>query len=175
MHLLLQRMQGAVLPRHQLKRRGETTSYIMPVDDQDSSLESTLRSLPLREPSLRLDARIDATLKEFRARRSRRLRLYPFAIAASLLIAIGIGFKMTRPKTPPITAEVATAATPIQIERDTSTVYDDGVIASTDDAAYQQYRRRTVREIWYVDPKTHAQSRVVIPTEQVFIQKVDAY
>jgi hypothetical protein len=142
-------------------------------DDQDSSLESMLRSMPLREPTLGLDARVDAAFKQFRARR--HVRLYP-AIAACLLIAIGIGLKMMRHKAPLIPGVVSTAAVnPIQIERDTTAVYDDGVIASTDDAAYQQFRKRTIREIWYVDPKTHAESRVVIPIEQVFIQKIDAY
>ena len=142
-------------------------------DDQDSSLESMLRSLPLREPTLGLDARVDATFKQFNSRR--RVRAYPFAIAACLLIAIGVGFKILKSKSPAISTEVATVSNPIQIERETSTVIDDGVISGTDEAAYQQFRKRTVREIWYVDPKTHAQSRVVIPTEQVFIQKVDAY
>jgi hypothetical protein len=149
------------------------TMFNMTPDNQDSSLESLLRGLPLREPTLGLDARVGAAFKQFNHRR--RVRLYPFAIAACLLIAIGFGFKMMKTKSPPINTEVATVTHPIQIERETSTVIDDGIIASTDDAAYQQYRRRTVREIWTVDPKTHAQSRVVIPTEQVFIQKVDAY
>jgi hypothetical protein len=146
----------------------------MSSDDQDFSLESMLRGMPLREPTLGLDARVDAAFKQSRAHR--HIRLYPFVIAACALIAIGVGFKMMRPKAAPVSTAVTIAAeNPIQIERDTTDVYDDGVISSTDDGAYEQYRKRTIREIWYVDPKTHAQSRVVIPVEQVFIQKVDAY
>jgi hypothetical protein len=145
-------------------------------DDQDPSLESLLRGLPLREPTLGLDARVNAEFATLRQRQTSRLRLHRFAIAAGILIAVGIGVRLAQPKKPePAVSLGAPPAQPIQIERDTSTVYDDGVVAATDDAAYQQYRQRTVREIWYVDPNTHAQLQVVIPTEQVLIQKVDAY
>ena len=69
----------------------------------------------------------------------------------------------------------STFSHPIHFEQETSTVIDDGVIAGSDDAAYQQYRRRTVREIYYEDPKTHAKLQVTIPAEQVVIQRVDFY
>ena len=145
-------------------------------DDTDASLESFLRSIPLRQPSLRLDARVNDVFANLRSQQTRRLRLYPIAIAAAILIAIGIGVRLSLPKkAAPVASVVASTAHPIRIERDTSTLYDDGVIATTGDAAYQQFRRRTVREIWYVDPATHAKLQVVIPAEQVLIQKVEAY
>lgn len=148
----------------------------MDTNDQDSSLESLLRGLPLREPTLGLDARNNSEFARLRSQKLRRLRLHRIAIAAGILIAIGLGIRLSlTKKAPPIASIAAPVANPIQIERDTSTVYDDGVVATTDDSAYQQFRRRTVREIWYVDPNTHAQLQVVIPTEQVLIQKVDAY
>jgi hypothetical protein len=148
----------------------------MDPDDQDASLESLLRGLPLREPTLGMDARVSSELAKLRSQQPRRLRLHRIAIAAGVSIAVGIGIRLSLPKkVTPIASISVTVANPIQIERDTSTMVDDGVIAATDDAAYQQFRRRTVREIWYVDPKSHAQLRVVIPTDQVLIQKVDAF
>jgi len=145
-------------------------------DDQNSSLESLLRSLPLREPSLGLDGRVNDEFARLRTRQTRRLGLHHIAIAAGVLMAIGIGVRLSLPKKAPSIARIAAPiANPIQIERDTATMYDDGVVATTDDAAYRQFRRRTVREIWYVDPNTHASLQVVIPSEQVLVQKVDAY
>jgi hypothetical protein len=159
-----------------LERRGKTTPYTMKFDDQDTSLESLLRGLPLREPTLDLDARVNAVFAKIRSPQPRRLRLYRLAIAAAALLAIGIGVRLSLPRKPlPVTDVVASQTHPIQIERDTSTVYDDGVVATTGDAAYQQFRRRTVHEIWLVDPKAHSQLQMVIPTEQVVIQKVEAF
>jgi hypothetical protein len=143
-------------------------------DDQNASLESLLRSTPLREPGFGLDARVNDV---FRSKQSHRLTIHRFAIAAGVLAAIGIGIRLSLPKHQPqqIANVVAPTEHPVQIERDTFTVYDDGIVATTDNAAYQQIRRRTVREIWYVDSATHAQLQMTIPTEQILIQKVDAY
>jgi len=150
--------------------------YQMNLDDQDTSLESLLRSTPLREPSLNLDARVNATFAKMRSQQPRRLRLYRMAIAAGVLVAIGIGIRLSLPmKTMPIASVVVPSAHPIQIERDTSMVYDDGVVATADDAAYQQFRRRTTREIWYIDHKAHSSLQVVIPVEQILLQKVDSF
>jgi hypothetical protein len=157
----------------------------MPMKNDDSSLESLLRATPLREPSERMDVRVEAVFANHRAhaaRRSLRLSLdrisrHRPAIAAGILIAIGIGFRLSLPKPKPPVAIVpeTVASHPFQIEQDTSTLYNDGMIAGTDDGAYLQIRRRTVREIWYEDPSTHAKLQVTIPTEQVVIQKVEAY
>jgi hypothetical protein len=116
-------------------------------------------------------------------RRFASIKLFPspvfhrLAIAAGILLALSIGVRLSLPRhaqpvavVPPIETPVSH---PIRFEQETSTVFDDGIVASTDDAAYQQYRRRTVREIYYEDPKTHAKLQVTIPTEQVVIQKVD--
>jgi hypothetical protein len=155
-------------------------------DNDNSSLESLLRSTPLREPSEHLDARVDAVFATYRFRSAERGRA-PFlrlAVAAALLIAVGIGIRMSIPNgNRPVAVTQANAAPttvsaqlhPIRIERDTTTIYDDGVIAGADDSAYQQYRRRTVREIWYIDPSTHAKVVVTIPTEQVMIQKMETF
>jgi hypothetical protein len=97
------------------------------------------------------------------------------ALAASVLIAIGIGVHIATKKAPPVAVIDPPKANPIQMERDTSTLIDDGIIASTGDAAYQQYRRRTIREIWYINPSTHAEMLVTIPSDEIFIQKVEAY
>jgi hypothetical protein len=150
----------------------------MSQDEQNISLESQLRGIPLREPTLSLDARVNDLFAKSRARQSRRLTIHRFAIAAGVLIAIGIGLQLSLPKHQ--SPQIAKVVVPhvdhaVQIERDTSTVYDDGIVATTGEAAYQQIRRRTVREIWYVDPATHAQLQMTIPTEQILIQKVDAY
>jgi hypothetical protein len=144
--------------------------------ENDRSLESLLRSPPLREPGTDLDARVHATLASFALQRTRRIRLHRMALAAGLLIAAGVGIRLSLPKVHPPVAQVPTKQPePIRIERDTSTVYDDGVIAGADDSAYEKFRRRTVREIWYIDPATHAQVRMTIPTEQIVIQKLDAF
>src|ERR1039458_5805939 len=114
-------------------------------DDQDSSLESLLTSLPLREPTLGMDIRVNEEFARLRLQQPRRLWLYRVAIAAGVLLAIGIGIRLSLPiKSRPIASVVVGQTHPIQIERDTSTVYDDGVVATTGDAAYQQFRRRTV-------------------------------
>jgi hypothetical protein len=141
----------------------------MNLDDPDRSLESLVRSVPLREPGDDLEARVRAAFHQ--SRRS-RFGFYPIALAASVLLALAIGVRLALPKPHP--GEIA-AVQPIQIERVTSTVYDDGVIASTDDAAYRQLHRRTVREIWTIDPKSHSRSVVAVPAEQILIQKVDAF
>lgn len=147
-----------------------------------------LRAAKLREPGERMDARVDAVFANYRAYapRSNRLSIqrigfHRLAIAAGILIAIGIGIRLSLPKPSPTVAvkpaDVKSVADshPIQFETDTSTVYDDGVVATTEDGAYEQIRRRTVREIYYEDPATHAKLQVTIPTEQVVIQKVEAY
>jgi hypothetical protein len=93
-----------------------------------------------------------------------------------LLIAGGVGIRLSLPKAHPPVALVPTKTPePIRIERDTSTLYDDGVIAGSDDSAYQKFRRRTVREIWYIDPVTHARVQMTVPSEQIVIEKVDAF
>ncbi len=154
--------------------------FEMPVDD-DQSLEAMLRSLKLREPGGRMDSRVDAVFANHRAYAPRRLTLHRIgwhrmAIAAGILLAIGIGVRLSLPHRQPTVATVATPPShPIEIETDTSTVIDDGVVARTHDAVYEQYRHRTVREIWYEDPGTHAKWQVTIPTELVVIQKVEAY
>jgi hypothetical protein len=148
----------------------------MNFDDQDASLESLLAGVPLREPSLNLDARVNATFAKMRSQQPRRLRLHHMAIAAGILLAVGIGVRLSLPrKSLPVASTATPISHPAQIERDTSTLFDDGVVASTGEAAYQQFRRRTVREIWFVDPKNHSSLQVVIPTDQVLIQKVDAF
>jgi hypothetical protein len=93
-----------------------------------------------------------------------------------LFIAAGVGIRLSLPKSHPPLADVLTKTPePIRIERDTSTLYDEGVIAGSDDAAYQTFRRRNLREIWYIDPVTHAKVEMTIPSEQIFIEKVDAF
>jgi hypothetical protein len=148
----------------------------MKFEDSDASLESLLRSLPLREPGEQLDARVAAALAQARFRHARRFRFYPMALAAGLLIALGIGIHLAtfKKSPPPVVASIPQPG-PIQIERDTSTLYDEGIIADSDDAAYQKFRRRTVREIWYINPATHARALMTIPTEQIVIQKVDSF
>lgn len=154
-------------------------------DHENSSLESILRGMPLRGPSEHLDARVDAVFASYRFRPAWRggapfLRL---ALAAGLLIAVGISIRMGIPdRHPPVAVTVPnppTAASaqlhPIRIERDSTALFDDGVIAGADNSAYQQYRRRTVRDIWYIDPATHAKVVVTIPTEQVMIQKMETF
>jgi hypothetical protein len=148
----------------------------MDLQENDRSLESLLRSPPLREPSPDLDARVNATLASFALRQTRPIRFYRMALAAGLLIAIGVGVRLSLPKPlPPVAMLPTKTPEPIRIERDTSTLYDDGVIAGSDDAAYQKFRRRTVREIWYIDPVTHARVQMTIPSEQIVIEKMDAF
>ena len=156
-------------------------------ENDEPFLEGLLKSVPLREPSYRLDARVESVFANHRAYAPRRLWLNPaivgrMVIAAGVLIAMGIGVRLSLPKhsqpmaitTAP--SELVAISHPIRFEQETSTVIDDGIIASTDDAAvYQQYRRRTVREIFYEDPATHAKLQVTIPTEQIVIRKVEAY
>ncbi len=144
--------------------------------DEDSQLESLLLSLPLRQPGAGFDARMDAALSVASDSQARRLWIFhPLSIAAGLLLAAGIGIRLSLPRPVPVAQIAAPAAHPIRVERDSSTVYDDGIIADTGDAAYQQFRRRTVWEIWVVDPATHATVEATIPTEQIVIEKVDAY
>ena len=147
----------------------------MNFEDPDASLESLLRSVPLREPDSDLDARVNATLASYRLRQPRRFQFYRMAIAAGILIALGIGVRLSLPKAHPVAVVTPAKPNPIRLERDTSTVYDDGMIAGTGDTAYQKLRRRTVREIWYIDPATHAEVLMTIPSEQVIIQKVEAF
>jgi hypothetical protein len=152
----------------------------MNADDHDPPMESLLRGTPLREPSDALDARLDLAFAQHRSRQPRRIWLRPLALAAGVLIAAGIGLLVSRPKLPktdvqPPSVALKPSPDPIRLERDISTLYDDGIVASTDDAAYEQFRRRTVREIWYVDPTTNARTKMTVPTEELLIEKVDAF
>jgi hypothetical protein len=147
----------------------------MKYENPEASLESLLRSAPLRGPSDALDTRVNATFAQYRFKQPRRFQIYKMALAAGLLIALGIGVHIATKKAPPVAVVDPPKVNPIQMERDTSTVIDEGIIASTGDAAYQQFRRRTVREIWYINPGTHAEMLVTIPSDEIFIQKVEAY
>jgi len=149
---------------------------VMGAEEFDRSLESLLRSPPLHEPSADLDARVNATLAGSALRQARRVRLHRMAMAAGFLIAAAIGIRLSLPKShPPVAMVPMKSPEPIRIERDTSTLYDDGMIAGSDDSTYQKFRRRTVREIWYIDPVTHARVQMTIPSEQIVIEKVDAF
>jgi hypothetical protein len=146
----------------------------MQSDDPDRSLESQLRGLPLRSPSAALDDRVNRAFAQHRFRQPRWALFTRLAIAACLLLGVGYGLiSIAHRPTPPVTFSV-TPPGPIQLERDTSTIYDEGVIVRNDDA-FEQYRRRTVREIWYIDQATHSQVEVTIPIEQVFIRKMEAF
>ena len=146
----------------------------MNFDDPDRSLESQLRGIPLREPDASLDDRLNTVFAQHRFHQPRWTTFARLAIAACLLIGVGFALiaSLHRPA-PPIAASVPKPGQ-IRMERDTSTLYDEGVIVRNDDT-YQQYRRRTVREIFFIDPATHAHLQVTIPTEQVLIQKLEAF
>jgi hypothetical protein len=158
------------------------------IDRDDASLESMLRTAKLREPGEGMDARVEGVFANYGACTTRppyrmslhRIGFHRLAIAAGILLAIGIGVRLSIPKPPPTVAvkpvdsKPLAESHPIQFETDTATVIDDGVVA-TEDGVYQQYRRRVVREIFYEDPATHAKLQVTIPTEQLVIQKVESY
>jgi hypothetical protein len=161
------------------------------LDDGDQAVESLLRSAQVRKPSLQLDARVNAVFAEHRHSVSRRPAMTSpafygsrrLAIAAGLVIAIWIGARLAwPPKIKPLAIRPTTESSvlhpvlhPIEFEQDTSTVYDDGIIDTAGGSAFRQYRRRTVRQIWYEDPQTHARLQMIVPTEQVVIEKVESF
>jgi hypothetical protein len=146
----------------------------MNYEDPDAPLESELRGLPLREPGRALDVRVNRVFARQRFRRPQWTVFARLAMAACLLLGVGYGLiNIAHRPTPPVKFSM-TKPRPIRLERDTSTLYDEVVIVRNDDA-YQQYRRRTIREIWYVDPATHSQIEMTIPVDQIFIRKMEAF
>jgi hypothetical protein len=153
-------------------------------NSDDPAFESMLRATLLRAPSSHLDARVESLFATGETDQRRRLWLMPLAIAAGLAIVLAPAIWFThRTGPPPVAQRIIPASHPIElsstkpvrIELDTSQVFDDGLVTDSENTPYQQTRCRTVRHIWFVDPQSHSRLLVRVPTEQIFIQKVEAF
>jgi hypothetical protein len=150
----------------------------------DQALENLLQAAPLRAPSPRFDARMDSVFTVAESSRRNRWRLVPLAIAAGVIVAAAPTLWLFRTaanpqlkiaRLTPASHPIESANSQLRIERDVSRVFDDGIVAVSDNSPYRQIRRQTVRDIWYVDPRTHARLLVRVPSEQVLVQKVEAF
>jgi hypothetical protein len=149
----------------------------------DPILESALRTARVRVPSGRLDDRMRAVFADAESSRRQRMWLGPLAIAAGLAIVAAPAFWVWRssghvPGVVRITAAsqpAETAAAPLRLQRDVSQVFDDGVVAVSDNTPYRQIRRRTISDIWFIDPQTHARLLVRVPSEEISVQKAEAF
>ena len=150
--------------------------------DHDPALENLLRTARILAPSARLDARLESVFAGESPQRS-RMRLLPLAIAAGLVIAgAPVVWVLRTASVPPGIVRLTAASHPaasspdeMRVEQDFSRVIDDGVVAVSDNTPYQQVRRQTVRDIWYIDPRTQSRLLVRVPIEQVLVEKVEAF
>lgn len=146
----------------------------------DDELEQLLGDVPLRRPTLAMDRRVGEALAPKPAKWGR------LAIAAVLLLAVGAAISTRQLRLRPPAAVPAIAGTsppatavalasPVRVDRAVSTEVSDGVVTVTDNVPYERVRRTTVRETWYVDPRTGARVRVEVPTEEVVLRPAEVY
>lgn len=154
-----------------------------PTNTTDDEMERWLREVPLRRPPLSVDRRVHEVL----AARPRWPRL---AVAAAVLLVAGGGAVVAvwHPHGPPgavavtsrpaggaATVAMMTPIAPTVVERAVSREVSDGVVAVTDNVPYERVRRQTVRETWYLDPRTGSRVKVSEPVEEVVMRPVEAY
>ncbi|HZL38160.1 MAG TPA: hypothetical protein VFC78_22785 [Tepidisphaeraceae bacterium] len=140
--------------------------------DEFSEVEASLRQMALRQPTAALDDRIARALKARSSSRSARPLL--MGLAAMLAIAAGIT-PLMHPRAVPIRAATKSriapgvAARPIpipnpirvsrddrrlRIEQTISRVCDGGVMTVADGLPVHCYRKRSVRNVWVLDPRS---------------------
>jgi hypothetical protein len=139
--------------------------------DPITDLESLLRRPLLRKPTSQLDAQLQTCFT------ANRRNYRPFALAAAILLCVGIAIWSDIHHQ---TAPMKTAMQPppqqiIQVEKVSSQIFDDGIVAVADNVPYQQLRRRTVRNVVLIDPQTHSRLQLIVPTDQVIITKAETY
>jgi hypothetical protein len=167
----------------------------LPVEDDPElrEIEHLLRRLPVQEPSVMLDRRIEALARP--TGRFDALRYVGLGAAAMLALVIGAApmFRRQLPnlitvdtKPAPRQIEPARTKTPVPykspklagslvLEHTSSRVTDEGVVAVVDGTPVQRYHKRSVQQVWMVDPKTGSPVSVTIPRDQVVLRKIEAY
>lgn len=156
----------------------------------DDEMASLLRGIPLRQPSVDLDARIlrqcrRGELFHLRPSWSTRFARSGIAIAAVLAIALGMAALLHHgwsvPPKPnqvayiPKTTSSPPATRPIRLIRTLGAVANEGVVAAPGGEPMLRFRSRTIQEVVVFDPQrgTHVSYRQ--PVEQVTWVRVRAF
>jgi len=162
-------------------------------DPELREIEHLLRRLPVQEPSMMLDRRIESLA--WRTGRVDALRYVGLGAAAMLALVIGAAplFRRQLPNVvtidtkpapkhinregakPPVPNKSPNLLSSLVLEHTSSRVTDDGVVAVVDGTPVRRYRKRSVQQVWMVDPKTGSPVSVTIPRDQVVLRKIEAY
>ena len=160
-----------------------------------ADVEQLLRGMPLRRPGAPLDARMHALLGR---RTASRARLAWLGAAAVITIATGVAplaWQAIRAGGKPHVAEVgrpavsdgghsttapltramyaAPRALPaLRVERSVDRVTDEGIVGRIGDTPLQRYRRRSVQQVWMVDPQQGTRVAATVPRDEVVVVRV---
>ena len=80
------------------------------------------------------------------------------------------------PSSVPPTPVAPTPQRPVRIERTLAGGFSsDGVVGVAGDAPLHRYRRRSVRQVWIVDPATGKRLAVTLPRDEVVLVRVEPF
>jgi hypothetical protein len=160
-----------------------------------AEVEDLLRGMPLRRPDTPLDARVRALLGRRSVARARLAWLgavAAIAIAAGVapLVwrAVGVGGRQhvplvvdrpdpvggARVATPPTRAiyPAPRALPELRVERTVDRVTDEGIVGRIGDTPLQRYRRQSVQQVWFVDPRQGTRVAATVPRDEVVVVRV---
>lgn len=143
-------------------------------------VEQWLAEQPLRQPSDRLDRRIDAVLAAAR-RRPVLARIGPWltvagSVAALIALALLIRYNppgngtTASPQPGPVAAAENDA--PMEIEQRWDSLEPGRIMLTEDHLAVQPVRYRSVRQTRWVDPQDNVEYELTVPQERVLLMPI---
>jgi hypothetical protein len=165
-----------------------------PMEDQIPSpcdLEAVLRQAPLRQPSSGLDARVARSL----ARRATSRAARPLWMGMAALLAVGVGLwpmlalrgEKPRPRSTPSTeshwsvvpiplaGRPGAAAVPLFIQQTRCRVCEAGTLNFADGNPVRFYRKRSIRNIWIINPDNGQRTAITIPTDELLARPIQPF
>jgi len=161
-------------------------------------IESLLRKLPLRRPSVELDGRVMSEITH------RNYFPWRMAAAAAVVFAVGTTVILSRnvwkpwttlhinvartntavPRSPEVPMAMAAPATDdaslysngaMRVQRTLAAMSNDGLVERTGDTPVQVFRCQTVKQIFFFDPEHNSRMSVTVPVERVVMIPVQSF
>lgn len=160
-------------------------------DLEFAEVERMLGALPLRQPPAKLDERIRHMTRPV----SRLEKVRWIGVGAAAMLALTLGAAPFLPRRHPAPSALPPSIQPdrpipllqdrgnsqsreerpLLVRHTTSQVANDGIVGFVGDTPVQRQRKKSVQQMWLIDPTTGARIAVTVPREEVIVRRVQTF